>query len=790
MMVKARLAAGFAAIAVVAAIGAVPAASAQVATAGARFAIPAGPLDAALRSFGRTAGVAVSFDPARVGGKTTRGLSGSHSAPAGLEILLRGTGLRAMPDGAGGYVIAGAAAAVTAQDPAEAPDPDIVVIGKGYGVEVGAKSVAPLKEVPNTVTLVDQQRIREQNLFSITDLAAQTVGLTVTGGDSDLAQFMTRGFTIDNYLVDGVPNNGFTGEIPDLFLYDRVEILRGPAGLFSGSGSPAGSINLVRKRPLPEFALSALAAGGSWNNFRGEIDVSTPVSEGIGLRAGLAYQDRDQFYDVADQSRLVAFGVADFALGETTKLTVGGHYDRYRGASFSGLPGLAGPEGQANPLPDLPRSTYASADWNRSNFDTKAAFAELRQELGADWVVRLSSTYGKTETDLVTSYALSFTGITETDGEALLLASRNQREFDYLTADLNIVGRFALFGQEHELLAGLDYQRKTYDEHFSDRAFLGSFDLYDPVYDVPEPDFPFTYVADTRTRQVGAYGQARLKLAEPLTLVLGGRLNWHENALTPRLPAGDTSKIESNGRFTPYAGVVWDVTPRWSAYASYAETFAPQGGQTLEGDPIAPVVGKQYEAGIKGDLFDQRLLLSFALYRIEQTGRSQPDPRDINFVTASGKVRSQGVEIEANGELLPGWRLNGGYVYNDNEYVRDAANEGARFTLASPKHSIKLWSSYQPQAGALARVSVGGGINWQSSTEAFLTFLGGTTGARQPGYAVVNARLGYDLTDAITLGVNVNNLFDKHYYERVSGTEFGNFYGAPRNVLFTVRARL
>ncbi|HUD28973.1 MAG TPA: TonB-dependent siderophore receptor [Novosphingobium sp.] len=766
--------------------GVAPAARAQAAGT-VDFAIGAGSLGAVLGQFGQQAQVMIAFDPALVRGMRSGGLKGRFTTAEALVRLLAGTGLRAAPDGAGGYVLSRAPAAAEAA-PVEEPR-EIVVLGKGYGIEVGGKSVTPLKEVPNTVTVVDGVRIREQNLFTITDLATQTVGLTVTGGDSDLAQFMTRGFTIDNYLVDGVPNNGFTGEIPDLFLYDRAEFLRGPAGLFSGSGSPAGSINLVRKRPLPELSVSALAAAGSWNNFRGELDVSAPVADGVGLRAGVAYQDRDQFYDVVHQSRLLAFGVADFALGEATRLTVGGHYDRYRGATFSGLPGLAGPAGQANPLPDLPRSTYASADWNRSDFDTKAGFAELRQELGDDWVVRLSGSYGKTDTDLVTSYALSFTGITPTDGEAMLLASRNQRKFDYLTADLNAVGHVALFGREHELLVGADYQRKTYDENFSDRAFLGSFDLYDPVYDVPEPEFPFTYVSNTRTRQVGVYGQAKLKPADPLTVVLGGRVNWYENRLVTRLPAGDPSTLKSNGRFVPYAGVVWDVTPQWSLYASFAESFAPQSGRTLEGEALRPVVGRQVEAGIKGGLFGNRLLLSAALYRIEQTGRPQPDPRDINFSVATGKVRSQGVELEANGEVLPGWRINGGYVYNDNTYLDDAALEGARFTLAMPAHSVKLWTSYQPQDGALARLSLGAGINWQSETEAFLTFLGGNTGARQPAYAVVNTRIGYDVTDKVTLALNVNNLFDKHYYERVSGTEFGNFYGAPRNVLATARLR-
>ena len=674
----------------------------------------------------------------------------------------------------------------SAQNADREAESDIIVIGKGYGIEVGNKSLISLREVPNTVTVIDQARIREQNLFTITDLATQTVGLTTTGGDSDLAQFMSRGFTIDNYLVDGVPNNGFTGEIPDLFLYDRVEILRGPAGLFSGSGSPAGSINLVRKRPLEDFTVQGLAAAGSWSNYRGEIDLSAPIGEGVGVRAGLAYQDRDQFYDVAHQSRLLAFGVLDAKLGDATTLTVGVHHDRYRGATFSGLPGLAGPGGQANPLPDLPRSIYAAADWNASDFDTTAGFAEVRQELGNRWVGRLSATYGKTKTDLTTSYVVAFGGITPTNGEGFLLASRLTRDQDYFTADLNFVGSVPAFGRDHDVLIGADYQRKTLDEGFSDRAFLGMFDLYNPVYAVPEPDFPATSITDTRIEQFGIYGQLRVKLADGLSFVPGGRLSWYENKATPRLPAGPAGKIEAKGHFTPYAGLVYDAGNRWTFYASYAETFAPQTGLKIDLSPLRPVTGEQVELGVKRGFFADRLLLSAALYRIEQSGRPQPDPLDINFSIASGKVRSEGVEIEANGEVAAGWRLYGGYTFNKNKYLEDAALQGQRFTLAMPKHSVKLWTSYKPTE---QRWNVGGGIRWQSATEAFLTFLGGDTGARQPSYTVVDLRAGYDVTDQISLAVNLNNVFDKHYYERVSGTEFGNFYGTPRNVLVTARLR-
>lgn len=147
---------------------------------------------------------------------------------------------------------------------------EIIVVGKSYGQAVG-KTVTPLKDVPNTITVIDQELIQQRNLFTLEDALTATNGVTITGISSEDPSYLSRGFTINNYLVDGVPTFafGFPAVVPDLFLYDRVEVLRGPAGLFSGAGNPAGSINLVRKRPLDERRVSALAGYGSFRNFRG-----------------------------------------------------------------------------------------------------------------------------------------------------------------------------------------------------------------------------------------------------------------------------------------------------------------------------------------------------------------------------------------------------------------------------------------------------------------------------------------------------------------------------------------
>jgi len=237
------------------------------------------------------------------------------------------------------------------------------------------------------------------------------------------------------------------------------------------------------------------------------------------------------------------------------------------------------------------------------------------------------------------------------------------------------------------------------------------------------------------------------------------------------------------------AGQLAQNVPGWTAYANYAETFSPQSGLTISGEAPPPAIGKQYEAGVKASPFGDKLLLSASLFQIEQTGIAQSDPLNPGFVIAAGKIRSRGVEFEANGELSPGWTINGGYAYTHIRYINDTQNLAAANARQQPRHSVKLWTMYRPKSGALERWSLGGGLTWQSRIEASLTQLGFAGAVYQNAYALVDMRLGYQITDEVELAVTVNNLLDKTYYEKVNGTQFGNFYGTPRQVLGTVRAR-
>lgn len=662
---------------------------------------------------------------------------------------------------------------------------EVLVLGRGYQENLaGAKDLVPVFETPSSMTVIDLERFENQRLVSVEDLFRETAGVTTTKTVSAYPKFFARGFEISSFLVDGVPGSSGVNapySVPDLFLYERVELLRGPSALFSGSGSPGGSLNLARKRPKSEFEFTSALEGGSWNFFRAEVDVTSPLNSAgtVRGRAGAAYQDAQEFIDHYDKDRTLVFGSLVFDLSETTTLTVGAHYDEYRSTIQVGLPGIADVG-----LIDLPRETYLGGDENY--FETKArqVYGELVQSLGARWSGRATVQY--TTLDREEEYLWGRGPITESDGNVTLFAYHGTHDADLLSADLSAVGEFDLFGRTHGLLFGADYQRSEWAYASNSNSDTGlTFDYYAPVIrsqpDLPiQPGFPEYFTGSEVQTQYGVYGQTRLSLADRLTGVVGGRVAWvsYDYQQFDLIPTGIYSV---DAEFTPYLGLVYDLTQNWNLYGSFADVFQPQSAVRANGEPLGPVTGRQLEAGVKGNLLDQRLLLSAAVYRIRQSGRAVADPNDPNFSVDSGLVESKGFEFEANGKLAQNWTFNGGYTYNRNEVLSDTDSSlvGTQFIAVIPKHSVKAFTNYEFAGGALNGFSLGGGLTWNGEA------LG--LGVTQDSYVVLGMRMGYDFSDRVGVTLNVNNLLDEKYYENIRDTRFGNYYGAPRSAFLRVK---
>ncbi len=684
-----------------------------------------------------------------------------------------------------------AAAVADARKDGETELPDMVISGESTsatqppGVTTLGKVPLKPRELPQSASVIDHERLEQQNLFSLDEAMQQATGVTVQPFQLLTTAYYVRGFKVDSFELDGVPALlGNTASSPqDMAIYERVEILRGSNGLLHGTGNPAATVNLVRKRPQREFAASTTLSAGRWDRYRAEVDVGGPLSASGNVRgrAVAAYEDRDYFYDVADQGTRLLYGVTEFDLSPDTLLTVGAQYQHID--SITNMAGV--PMAKDGSNLGLSRDTYLDVDWDRFKWDTYRAFGSLEQQLGGGWKGKVSAEYQEADSRL--RYAGSFGAIDPQTGDGgQLTGAAYKFKSIQRSLDANLNGPVRLFGLTHELLGGVTYAQ---GETRQDTArFLNLPNTPVNVYrwdprGVPRPQIgQYTSPGTTTTTQKGLYALGRIKLAEPLTLVVGGRESWWDQD-TP------ATRFKPGRQFTPYGGLIWDFARDWSWYVSYAEVYQPQADrQTWNSEPLSPVEGKTYETGIKGELADGRLNLSLAAFRIDLENNPQedpdhPGPPNNPFYISGGKVRSQGFELEGTGYLTPYWSLSAGYTYTSTEYLKDSQNDsGTRYSTFTPRHLLRLWSNYDlPWQDR--RWSVGGGLQAQSDYS--VDYRG--VSMRQGGYALVNMRLGYKIDEHWTAAVNVNNLFDRTYYQSLFNPNWNNRYGEPRSFNVSLR---
>ncbi|OCC05499.1 hypothetical protein BA190_08815 [Labrys sp. WJW] len=776
-----------------------PVAQAAQVNAARSFDIPAQPLATALNAFGRQSGLQVTLAAATSRGVVSRAVNGTLTPQQALARMLAGTGI-SFDISSDRTAVVGREAPV--ETPLSAPDgtieldPVIVQAGansattEGSGaynaqsVTVAGKIPVPIQEIPNSVSVLTRQRLEDQNLNTVDEALRQATGVTAVNYGDGTSYFSARGYQLDAQY-DGMPvSSGIQYQQQfDMAIYDRAEVLRGPAGLLQGTGGPAGTVNFVRRMPLDHFSLSTDTQYGSWNFLRQTIDLTGPLNkEGtIRGRVIVAGQDRDFFYDKAKEWHGTAYGALQVDLSPQTTLSLSGVYQKQRFAPFDYGQSLYTNGAFLN----APRSAFFGADWSYNNFSTAEGYADLKHTFDNGWVSNTSLLYRDMRSNA--KYAYMTDGVnpaTNTSDYALQSGVLDQK---WLGVDTNISGSFELFGRESQFLLGANYSYR--DKHqLSGYMDGGVYEIYSAHATIPYQNVPFTYGQDSRTQEAGLYGQTRLKLLDPLTVVLGGRFSWYGNEHRNLIPATGTwtSDPSVNGKFTPYAGIVYQLNKTYAVYASYSDIFTPQADPTFTGQGLQPRVGSQYEVGVKGTFLDGRLNATLAAFNIDDNHRAVADLTNPIFSVDAGKARSRGIEAEVSGEILPGWNLTAGYTYLQTKYLSDPSNAGMVLDPEEPKHAFKLWSKYTFEGGRFEGLSLGAGLRAYSRTQR-----GSPTGpsdmSSQGAYAVVDAQLGYKLNDHFEGTVTVKNLLDRKYFDRLPTRYFG-IYGEPRSFLVSLKS--
>ncbi|WP_083224834.1 TonB-dependent siderophore receptor [Sphingomonas panacis] len=766
----------------------------------ASYDIPAGPLTRVLNQFARQAHVELIYDAPLTQNASSPGLKGSFGAAEGLSRILAGTGLTYRQTGPNMFTLEraptadagtvelgplrvngdeGSPFAPTTVIPTPKTDRAATDRSHSYAARaatVAGKTAQDLREIPQSVSVVTRQRMDDQNMVSVEDALRQATGVTaITYGDGT-AYFQIRGYPAE-VQFDGLPANSglqYLGQY-DLAVYDRVEVLRGPSGLLQGSGEPAGTVNLVRKRPHDEFGWAGSVMSGRWNTFHGDLDVTGPLDAAGTIRGRLVAsgQDRDFFTDETHERHGLVYGIVDVDLDPSTVWTVSGTLQDQKLAPFDYGPGARADGTALNP----PRSSFFGVNWAHSYTRSREAYSSLEHQFGNGWSAKASANYRWQHGTGAYGYINGLVNLN--DSAAYALQSQDITD-EWFGADVNVSGPVHLLGRTHQLLIGANYAWRS---DLSRSGFVGTSvsDVF--AIDIPEQPIPDTYASATRTTQYGFYAQGRFSLADPVTLVLGGRLtSYHSKAWAGLAQTGNfTDAPGVNAKFTPSAGLVWNVTSQVTFYGSYASIFVPQSNLVYGGGTLKPRTGEQFEIGAKAALLDGALNLSGALFTMTDRNRAYLDPDHPGtpaYYIAAGKVRSRGVELEASGEVLPGWSLFAGYTYLDTKTLKADSGQGSIFDTEEPKHSFKFWSTYRFGAPDRPGFQLGGGLRAQSKTS--------RGGPVQDAYAVVDAQIGYRLNRQWSLTASVTNLFDKTYYARLP-SRFYSVYGEPRGFTVTLR---
>jgi len=643
---------------------------------------------------------------------------------------------------------------------------------------VGGKQPQRLRDVPQTVSVLTRAALDAVGATSIEEASRLLPGLSEATGDGFVGSLYARGQEVFQYYVDGAPRPFLSiyGTAPDLFFFDRLEVMSGPSGVFQGSGEPVGTINLVRKRPTVAPLFGGALIGDTFGGYRAEAEAAGALSGNGAVRGRVAAfgQHLESNVDVTEKDGVGAFATLEVDLSDRLTVATGGIVERSETLRFSGLPTFAD-----GGLLDVPRSTFIGSTDNSADIPTREGFVEAEYAFDHGGVLKLTGRVFDQDADL--RNLLGSGPVDRATGDFPVFWFARDFEQTAWYGDANLTSPHRVAGMALEVVVGADYRRieQGFRQNFDFSPGVANIATFDPAaYPVPDFTFPgvgpgFRLNTETETDEFGFYAQGRLSVTPRLKVNAGARYSIYDSV--SRDTGRGTRREVSETHVAPYLGVTYDVLDTVTAYGAFAEIFQPQTETDAGGAVLRPRVGRQVEIGLKSEHFGGALTAQGAWYFIRDENRATPDPANVGAFVANGEADTQGVEFLVSGSPFEGFDMIAGYAYVDTELENDP----------TPANSFSLFGRYSFGAGALAGLSLGAGVRAVSGFDN----RDGAATISAPGYAVVDAMASYALTDAVALQLNVTNLFDRSYVERVNTTARGTYFGEPLAATLRLSAR-
>jgi catecholate siderophore receptor len=639
----------------------------------------------------------------------------------------------------------------------------VTVIGTDYqtvAVSSATKTLSPLRDVPQSVTVVTREQVRDQMMSSMGDVIRYVPGVTAHQGENNRDQTIIRGISSSaDFFLNGVRDD--VQYYRDLYNLDRVEVLRGPNAMVFGRGGGGGVINRVPKEAGPAPLREITLQGGSFSTKRVAMDFDQPLGQKAALRVNGVYENSDSFRDFVGLERYGINPTVTLSPGKQTRITLAYEHFRDDRIADRGIPSFLG----------LP------VDVDISTFFGNPALSHVRAivDLGTATIEHQAGPVNIRNRTMVGGYDKMYQnfvpGAVTADKAQVAITSYNNA-----TKRLNVFNQtdvtygISIGSVRHTLLAGAEMGRQLTD-NFRNSGFFNNTatSILAPLAN-PAINTPMTYRqvptdADNHLRtNIGAvYAQDQVDLSRYVQVVAGLRFDHFDLQFHNNRTGDDLQRIDN--LVSPRVGLVVKPVTAVSIYGNYSVSYLPSSGDQFSSltkitQQVKPEKFNNYEAGVKWDL-QRALSLTTAVYRMDRLNTRATDPNDPTRILQTGSQRIKGFEVGLNGSVTRLWRLAGGYAYQDAfiSGTTTAAPVGAHVAQV-PHHNFSMWNYYQ----VLSKLAVGLGIIHRSDMFAAID-----DKVTLPGYTRADAAVYYSLTERIRLQANVDNLSDRKYYINADG---------------------
>jgi iron complex outermembrane recepter protein len=679
----------------------------------------------------------------------------------------------------------------------QTPDEEIEVIATGEGdddnyyvpeASSATRTDTPIRDIPQSIQVIPQEILEDQQVIRLDEAISNISGTNLGSSFANTSlTFNIRGFENTPALLDGFRQYGFNElSSPETANLERVEVLKGPASISYGDVQPGGIINLVSKKPLKTPTYEAELSVGNREFVEPRIDFSAPLTEDgkVSYRLNALYRHDDGFVDFEqDFNRWFVAPVISWQIGKNTDLSFQLEYTDEKVPFENGL--VASGDG----IVDVPldRNISEPDDFTKNKFLNLGY--NLEHRFSNNWKIRNVFRYSDRYNE---NFGLLPIAFDETTG--IIDRSIAQRKVDTKNYALqtNLVGKFATGAIDHTLLVGVDLNRTDEQEKTRFDSVLYPLNIFNPVYgsipDVNLEEIDIDTDTESQTDRLGVYLQDQIAFSEQIKLLAGVRYDTIERngVNNPNTFEPNSSETTQNDdAVTPRVGIVYQPIPEISLYGSYSQSFNPSSfGTTSNGEPLEPETGEGFEFGVKSELLEKKLSATLAYFNITKQNVATPDPINPNFSIATGEQKSQGVELDLSGEIMPGWKVIASYAYIDAEVSEDNTIPVGNRLYNVPEHGGSLWTTYEIQTGNWKGLGFGGGFDFVGERQGDLD-----NSFTVDSYFLTNAAVFYR-RDNWRLGLNFKNLFDIDYIAATSNSRTnGNEPGAPFTVIGSVSVK-